>query len=98
MSYTVYGLRLKGDREPRYVGITWRGVEYRLRRHFSYSRGRTGRLSEWLNANRDKIEPFRIAETDDREVAKATEKLAIATLIAAGQRLLNQAHVPGNAA
>jgi hypothetical protein len=95
MSYTVYGLRLKGEKEPRYVGMTRRPTEYRLQRHCSYALTRTGPFPEWLNENFRNIEVVPLAKSADREVAKATEKLAILLFLAAGQSLFNQAHVPG---
>jgi hypothetical protein len=94
MRYEVYGLRLKGDRETRYVGMTRRGNDYRLKRHFYAAKPRKDNLANWINANRADIEIFTIAETDDREVAKAAEKTIVTVALGLGQRLFNVSHTP----
>jgi hypothetical protein len=98
MNYIVYGLRLRGDRETRYVGMTYRDLTYRLQMHTSRAAmmGDKTPFAQWLLANRGNVEAFKIAETDDKEQAKGTEKILIAACLTMRQRLFNSVHVPAN--
>lgn len=90
---TVYGLRLKGDLEVRYVGITQKAPEVRRAQHLYSSRRLSGTpFGRWMSDNRQSVEVFRIAETLNREHAKGIEKVAIALCEAIGHRVFNLAH------
>ncbi len=102
MIYHIYGLRLRGDREIRYVGVT-RNMQARLRKHFYRSDiwSRQKPLIAWIRGNRPNIEIFeieRIAERgqpfETRAAALAAERDAITICLKLGQRLFNQTHVP----
>jgi len=92
MKHTVYAVRLKGDVEMRYVGLTYRNLEFRLRQHITSPCSVDFRA--WLIAHRGEIEAFPIAQSYDREIAKATERTVIALCARFGHRLFNRAHVP----
>lgn len=92
MSYTVYGLRLIGETEPRYIGMTRRPLAYRVKCHLSYACNRIGKFADWLNDNRELVEAYEIAETADRELAKVIERGIIRTRILNGHQLFNQVH------
>ena len=95
MIFYVYGLRLKGDREVRYIGETSYAPEYRLHLHYAAARkNRTGRLGQWLLSHEGAVESFKIAATDTREDARATERTIIALCLRLNQRLFNLAGVP----
>lgn len=94
MRWTVYGLRLKGDREVRYIGQTQRSLEDRLFNHFSAARHVAGGLCGWLRVNADEVEAFKIAYTDNLDEARATERVVIALCLRLNHRLFNRAHVP----
>lgn len=92
MSFTVYGIRLKGDPEVRYVGLTYKPLQRRLKEHL-----RTPccpNLSPWLRENLDRIDVFAIASVEDREQTKATEKVIISLCARLNHRLFNRTHVP----
>lgn len=95
MRIFVYGLRLKGDRETRYVGETSGPPEYRLHLHYAAAKkGRIGPLGDWLLANEGAVEAFKIAEVETRAEARATERAIIALCLRMDQRLFNRAGVP----
>lgn len=92
MTFTVYGIRLKGDPEVRYVGLTYKAIQRRLKEHL-----RTAccpSLTPRLHQNIDEIEIFAIASVADREQAKTTEKVIISLCVRLNHRLFNRAHVP----
>lgn len=92
MTHTVYGLRLKGDPEVRYVGLTCKDLKRRLRQH--RTGGNSPLLSPWLRENSDEVEIFPIAAVECREEATATEKVMIALCCRLDHRLFNRAHNP----
>ena len=102
MSFYVYGLRLKGDLECRYIGQTGKAPEDRLIDRIRQSRhhvkigycAHPDGLSQWVAANADNIEVFRIAKTETRQEARATERVIIALVLRLGHRLLNLEGVP----
>lgn len=103
MSYYVYGLRVRGDVECRYIGATKHKPELRLSQLTSAAREQRERvphrehpdgLYAWLLNNRGNIEAFKIAKVDTGVEARAMEKTIIALVLRLGSRLLNVAHVP----
>lgn len=102
MSYYVYGLRLKGDLECRYIGQTGKTPEARLVDRIRQSRHHVNigycappdGLSQWVVDNADNIEVFKIAKCETREEARATERVLIALVLRLGHRLLNLDGVP----
>lgn len=95
-AHTVYGLRLRGEREVRYIGTTRRGMKHRLRTHMHQACWlQVGTpLGQWLRANKDNVEIFAIATTDDSQEALGIERTLIAFCLRLNQRLFNRAHVP----
>jgi hypothetical protein len=90
--YTIYGIRLKGETEVRYVGLTYKTISVRLREH-----RRTPcvpGLSGWIVENGDQVEIFAIASVDNEAEAKATEKVLILLCARLNHRLFNRANVP----
>ena len=92
MTFTIYGIRLKDDPEVRYIGLTYKPIQKRLKEHLRMAC--VPNFAPWLRANIEQIEVFAIASVeDDREQAKATEKVVIALCSRMGHRLFNRAHV-----
>lgn len=96
MTYTVYGIRLKGSIEVRYIGFTRLSLEERLQKHLngqifvaSYRP-----LIPWLRANRGSVEAFAIAKFDTEAAARTAEGVVISLCLRLGQRLFNGAQVP----
>jgi hypothetical protein len=95
MTFYVYGLRLKGDREVRYVGETSGPPEFRLHLHYAAARkARLGALGDWLLSHDGDVEAFKIALVDTRKEARASERAIIALCLRLNQRLFNIAGVP----
>lgn len=96
MSFYIYGLRLVGERECRYVGMTSHNAQSRLRKLAEDARaGRnSGGLRDWLLENDGQIEAFHIAKVDTRSEAHATERAIVALLLRLDHRLLNFWLVP----
>jgi hypothetical protein len=92
--YIVYGLRLKNEREVRYVGETTKRLLDRLIQHTSSAvMGRVGgEFADWLLSNRGEVEIFEIARCEDRKHAQETEKVVIAECQRLGQRIFNRKH------
>lgn len=99
----VYGLRLKGDREVRYVGETHKRRQDRLIQHMTRVRtprfGRPkhvyaeGTFGHWLGAHKGQVEIFDIAECDSKAKARVTEKVVIALCQRLNHRLFNSKHM-----
>jgi hypothetical protein len=98
VSHYVYGLRLRGDPEVRYVGMTSRAVEQRLAGHMSIAgcMPRKTAFCWWLLENRAEIEAFKIARVETLEDAVAHEKVFIAFCLKLDHRLFNRKHVPAD--
>ena len=99
MSFTIYGLRLKGDGEVRYIGQTMRTPEVRLEDHLSaadHAPVPQG-LSLWLLDNRESVEVFRIDELPAVQEAKMVERALIKAFARLGHRLFNCHHLPKSA-
>ena len=93
--FTVYGIRVRGTSEVRYVGFTRFSPAERLTRHFVTGNYRRC-FKTWLLDNRDSLEAFPIIKCRDKAVARAMEKAAIATSALLGHRLFNSDHVPAH--
>jgi hypothetical protein len=94
---TVYGLRLRGDPEVRYVGATHSALERRFRKHVDDANRPQTPLARWLAANRGAVEIFGIVsfpETVGRTAVFACERETIALCLKLNHRLFNQMHVP----
>jgi len=94
MTYTVYGLRLKGEVGAKYVGQTAKPIGARLRIHVSEAKAYGGwnptRFQAWLRANPGQVEAFPISQHDTREAAVAGERAAVEMCIALGHDLLQR--------
>jgi hypothetical protein len=91
--FTIYGLRLKGSKEVRYVGQTAKSPEVRLASHLGTANSRrpcNRPLREWLAANQSEVEIFKIAYADTREEARAIEAAIIALCSRLQHRIFNQ--------
>jgi hypothetical protein len=95
-TFTIYGLRVQGDREVRYVGQTHDAVERRAAAHVSRRSDlrRSSLYSEWADANHGRIEGFAIATAPTREEAKRLEQVVIGFCLKLNHRLFNYEHVP----
>lgn len=89
---TIYGLRLKGDREVRYVGQTNDAPIVRLASHLKAATRavHNPELCEWLRSNRPNIEAFAIAKVATRQEALSHERVIVALCRRLNHRLLNQ--------
>jgi hypothetical protein len=94
--YTVYGIRLRGDREVRYIGFTRGTLERRLYKHLStgIERASYRPFLPWLRDHRDEVEAFPIASCDSEQEARRLERDMILASLGLGQRILNAAQVP----
>lgn len=94
--FTIYGLRLKGDKEARYIGQTNGFVEVRLLGHLSAAERKryNPSLCDWLLANKDNVEAFKIAFADTREEARGIEKVIVGLCLRLEHRLFNHWLVP----
>lgn len=93
---TVYGLRVRGEREVRYIGFTCGDLNKRLKRHLSdkiYEASWRPMLP-WIRANGASVEIFAIAKCNTVSEARATESVLIALCLRLNQRLLNGSQVP----
>jgi hypothetical protein len=91
MSYVVYGLRLRGEIEVRYIGQTKRHPDDRLRGHLSYAWGMPlpTMFAHWLMDNEPQIETFVIDHGDDLADILKKERAAIKVCSAVGHKLFN---------
>lgn len=96
MSATVYGLRLRGDREVRYIGFTRGALPNRLAKHRlgTACKASYRPLIPWVREHGDNVEIFPIAKCATVAEARATEAVLIALCLRLNQRLLNGAQVP----
>lgn len=92
-AFTIYGVRLKGDTEVRYVGLTRQTLRAR---HFNHRGDANSPVQRWLLDNGDDAELFAITNCGSREEARSTEKLVIAACLAMNHRLLNRDGVPAH--
>jgi hypothetical protein len=101
VTFTVYGIRLRGDKEIRYVGQTVHTPQHRL----LGLRGEHGRLhwtgkfegsalGHFLHDHKGQVEAFEIARCSTRAEARDTERFTIKLCLSMGHRLFNGDHVP----
>jgi len=89
--YTIYGLRLIGDKEVRYVGQTRHHLDTRLAGHFGRRRGVTDSpLQVWLHENRPQVECVKLGFADQPDEARAIENVFIALCGRLDHRLFNR--------
>jgi hypothetical protein len=109
VSYYIYGFRLGGDPECRYVGQTKRDPRLRLEAYVSQARRIKQNIErnwgkpinpdgfyEWLIRNEGNIEVFKIAKVETRQEALATEKAIVALVLRLEHRLFNRHLVPAD--
>lgn len=96
MIWTIYGLRIRDDKEVRYVGQTQSTPHFRLQNHQWAARKNKTALAEWLRDNGDRVEIFPIAKVDQPGKAAVYERLIITLCVALGHRLFNRGHVPAH--
>lgn len=96
MTYAVYGIRIIGSTEPRYIGQTGNGVDTRLAGHYLWCRQMPLKspFAAWLLGNEGNIEAFVIDYHESRADALASERTAIEVCAKLGHRLFNVHHVP----
>lgn len=94
--HTIYGLRVSGDREVRYIGLTNCPVEERLAGHLSAAARRRHNLPlcDWLQFHGERVEIFKIGYAETRTEAQSLERALIGIATGLGQRLFNQRCVP----
>lgn len=94
--FTVYGLRLKDDKEVRYIGQTNGPIELRLLGHMNAAERRVTslQLCDWLSENADDVEIFKIGYADTRSEALGIEKAIIALCLRLEHRLFNRRALP----
>jgi predicted GIY-YIG superfamily endonuclease len=89
--FYVYGLRLKGDKEVRYIGQTNDDPIYRFRTHMTRARSAGGmRVDPWLLENEGSVEAFKIAACETREEAQSMERAITALCVRLDHRLFNK--------
>lgn len=86
--YTIYGLRLNGSKEVRYIGQTRAHLDERMTGHFG--KGPDSPLRRWIAENREQVECFKIGFADFPDEARAIERVFIALCSRLNHRLLNQ--------
>jgi hypothetical protein len=98
MTWTVYGLRLRGNHEARYIGQTMRPLDNRLFNHFNIAAKmpRPTQFAHWLIDNRDEVEAFKIAYADTLVEARTIERVVIGLCLRLEHRLFNRVHVPAH--
>jgi hypothetical protein len=109
VSFYIYGLRLGGDPECRYIGQTAHDPETRLssltkqadRAMKSAARGYGPKRNPdgfhaWLSNNRGNVEAFKIAKVATRAEAHAMERVIVALVLRLEHRLFNTHLVPAD--
>lgn len=94
MRHVVYGFRLIGDTEIRYVGQTKHTGQKRLsfEQTMAKKRWKHDALSQWLFDTLGQVEAFTIWSCPDEESARLKEAETIAFCLAIGHRILNKQH------
>lgn len=91
----IYGLRIAGTHEPRYIGLTIHSPAVRLIGHLNLARCAKGApFADWLIANEAVVEAFEIARFTDHNDARRCETDMIKACVRLGHRLFNLHHVP----
>lgn len=97
MTFAIYGLRLKGETEVRYIGQTG-DTDQRLAGHFSaaYAMPWRTQFANWLIENQHRIEMVVLGTADSRDEARRAERAAVAICLAMDHRLFNLWLVPAH--
>lgn len=95
MTVVIYGLRIRGEKEVRYVGQS-ADVEARLAGHFCTANNMPWAtdFANWLTDNRQVIEAVALATAPTRAEARTIERQMVQACLAMGHRLFNQWLVP----
>lgn len=103
MTHCIYGFRLVGDTECRYVGMTTHEpadrLKYRMgeaRRFVRWKIADPDGLHQWLLKNEGTVEAFTIAKAGTRADALETERAIVAVVLCLGHRLFNHWLVPSH--
>lgn len=98
MTFTIYGFRLKGEAEIRYIGLTGNTPESRLYRLTKeacmYGRRPTDGLGGWLLDNEGRVEVINIVRLRTLPEARIAERTAVSALVEGGHPLFNRWLVP----
>lgn len=98
MSFLVYGLRVTGDREVRYIGFTGHDAATRLKGHYSnaklYGARPTVGLAGWLLDNEGNVEAVELARAGGKAAIRIAERAAVEFCVALNHRLFNTWLVP----
>ena len=91
MTNIVYGIRLLGSTEVRYVGMTTSGMKRRLQQHFTATkRDRPYPICDWLrNHDPSLIEIFELETCENYEDLEMLEVKWMRKLLDEGNKLLN---------
>jgi hypothetical protein len=99
MSFTIYGLRIKGDIEVRYIGQTGKTLDERLyvalakaKNNSKNHHGIVPDLSRWLLGN--EVESVALTTAATRAEARAKEREMVEAFAKLGHRLFNRWLVP----
>lgn len=92
MTWDIYGIRLIGDPEIRYVGQTGKGVERRLYEKAYFARRDWGDalMSQWMRDNEGRVEVVVIDTVTSEVDARAAERATVKMLSNIGHRLFNR--------
>lgn len=98
MSFYIYGLRLKCDKEARYIGQTSYPPERRLYKLTQEAKAtsRQTAFRGWLLSNEGATEAFKIAKVETRAEANGTERAIVAMCLRLDHRLFNRWLVPAS--
>jgi hypothetical protein len=100
MTYTIYGLRLRGSTEVRYIGFTSHTPQSRLTRldleARLYGRRPTEGMGGWLFNNKGEIEAVELATVATKAEAHAAERAAVLFCLKLNHRLFNTWLVPAD--
>lgn len=102
MTFTIYGFRLKGDVECRYIGMTSRGPERRLayltgdahRRNETWQLRDPDAFQRWILEHESQIETFQVHSVATKVEAHIAERAIVAAMLATNHRLFNHWLVP----
>lgn len=96
MSITLYALRLRGDPEVRYIGLTERTPEARHIGHILAARRmpRPTSFANWLMDHDEQIEVISLEVVECAQAAQKRERELIAMFLALNHRLFNRHFVP----
>lgn len=93
---TIYGLRVRGDTEVRYVGRTVKPLAHRLYGHLNTAKAMTEPtlFASWLREHGQTVEIFEISRVAGWSEAKAAERDTIRICLALNHKLFNFWLVP----